>query len=127
MDFIRDAGWGIWPVLGFGGWALVVAIRHAVAPRDGGMRTLVLLLALTGVAGVFGTVLGVQLSAEHIGEVDPDKRWIFLLGLRESLNNLVAALALGAASLVAVLAGHLRTPPSSAGVAAAKRRGVLST
>ena len=125
MDFIRDAGFGIWPVLGFGGWALVAAIRHATAPREGGLRTVAFLLALTAIAGVLGTVIGVQVSAEHMPEVGPDEKWIFLLGLRESLNNMVASLVLDTLSILALLVGHLRTPKSSAGVAAAKRRGVL--
>ena len=128
MDFIRDAGFGIWPVLGFGGWAVVAAVQQALAPRDGRARTIGLLLAITMIAGVFGTVLGVQLSAEHIGEVGPDERWIFLLGLRESLNNMVAALGLGAASLLVLLAAHLRAPRSPAGsVTRAARRGASAS
>lgn len=88
------------------------------------MRAIGLLLALTMMAGLFGTALGVQVSAEHIGEVDADERWIFLLGLRESLNNIVAALGLGAASVMVLLAAHLRGPGAPMGsVTRAGRRG----
>lgn len=128
MNFIREAGWGIWPVLGFGGWALVAAVQQALAPQEGRTRTIGLLLVLLMLAGVFGTVLGVQVSAEHIGEVSPGERWIFLLGLRESLNNMVAALGLGAASVGVLLAAHLRGPHAPSGaVTRAGRRGASAS
>jgi hypothetical protein len=114
MDLIREAGWGIWPVLGFGGWAVITALMEATAPREGRMRTLAYLLALTTLSGIFGTVLGIQVSAEHIGEVRPDERWIFLLGLKESLQNMVAALSLDGICLLLLLGRHLRSQRSVA-------------
>lgn len=101
IHFIREAGYGIWPVLLFGAAALALAGWHALRPR----RDLVPLIAGTGLAtvlfGALGTVIGLKVSVDHIVELGADERWIFLIGLSESLNNLVAALVI--ASFAAVL------------------------
>lgn len=121
MNIIREAGWGIWPVLGFGLWALVVAVWNYFAPREGNVKTVGFLVALTLVAGMLGTALGVQVSAEHIGEVAPDERWIFLLGLKESLQNMVVASVLSVLCLLALLLTHLRAARPSAVAGFARR------
>jgi hypothetical protein len=91
MGFIRDAGFGIYPVLLFGMIGSIVAVRHAIAPSKDRQALLAGVAIATVLLGILGTVTGLQASASHIGEVaEPVK--IFLFGMAESLNNLVAAL-----------------------------------
>jgi hypothetical protein len=89
--FIRQAGWGIYPVLLFGFVGLVLALRHAARPTRGGTSLVVGLSVATLLLGALGTVTGLQVSATHIGEVSDVGR-IFLYGMAEALNNLIAAL-----------------------------------
>lgn len=123
MEFIREAGWGIYPVLAFGLAALIVAARQIGAPRAGRTTTAGLLMALTLAAGGLGTATGLKTSASHIHEVAFAEKWIFLVGLSESLNNMVAALVLITLALLALLFAHLRhdAAPALASSAAARR------
>jgi hypothetical protein len=111
VEFIRDAGFGIWPVLIFGLATLIAAARQALTPTTTRVITTVWLMALTLVAGALGTAVGVQTSGRALLQVAPDERWIFFIGLQEALNNLVAALVIAAVSLLLLLAGHLKGKP----------------
>src|SRR5262249_41497155 len=93
-DLIREAGWPVFPILLLGGGALLVALRHAAIPQRSLVPLALGLIAATVVMGFFGTALGMQASAEAIGRVEPERRWIFLIGLKESLGCLDVALAL---------------------------------
>lgn len=94
MDFIREGGWPMFPTLGIGIAALVSALRYAARPERG-QRSVVNMVALvTLLMGVFGTLLGVQISAQAIRNVEPEHKWIFLSGLAESLNCVLGALVL---------------------------------
>lgn len=108
VDFIVEAGWGIWPVLLLGGLTLGLALRHAAAPDP----TLVPLCVGFGVAtllfGLLGTVTGLQASVRYVAHVEAPDRWLFLVGLRESLQNLVAALLLTALAALATTLGAYR-------------------
>lgn len=106
VDFIREAGVGIYPVMAFGLAAIFVALKYMLAPRSSHIVTVKWLVALTGVAGLLGTITGMQKSAEHIHETS--EKWIFLLGLRESLNNLVAAGVLVSVAMLVMLTAHVR-------------------
>lgn len=106
IDFIREAGFGIYPVMAFGFAAVFVALKHLLTPRSSHVATVKWLMALTGMAGLLGTITGLQKSAEYIHET-PEK-WIFLLGLRESLNNLVGAAVLVSVAMLAMLAAHVK-------------------
>lgn len=107
-DFIREGGWPMFPTLSFGLVALTLAIWHASRP-GAGQRSLALTFAvLTLIMGLFGTVLGVQISCAAIRGVAPDQRWIFLIGLSESLQNLLSALALLLPTTIAVGVGDYR-------------------
>lgn len=90
-NFIRDAGYGIWPVMFFGLFGLVVAIRHATSPTRDRMALVIGLAIATVLCGMLGTVTGVQASAAAYVDAEQTVR-LFLVGLRESLNNMFAAL-----------------------------------
>jgi hypothetical protein len=91
-DMIREAGWPIFPVMIFGFSALAVSLRHALLPQRSLMPLFLSFAAATLVMGALGTALGVQQSARHIGDVPPEQRYIFLIGLKESLNCAAGAL-----------------------------------
>lgn len=104
--FVRDAGFGIWPVLFFGIFGLVVALRHATSPSRERMTLVVGLAIATVLSGMLGTVTGVQASAAAYVDSDVTVR-LFLVGLRESLNNMFAALIFATAqTLVATYGAH---------------------
>jgi hypothetical protein len=114
LEFIREAGWGIFPVLIFGTLSLGVAIQYVRTRRTNVLALLCALSVLTLLAGALGTVTGLQTSARYIGDVALNEKWIFLVGLRESLNNATAALVIVAIDAMLVclaLARSLGSPP----------------
>jgi hypothetical protein len=109
MMFIREAGWGIWPVLLFGVIGLALSLRYALTPAPRLLPLIVGFAVATIIVGCLGAVTGLQRSVGDLGRVLPERRWIFLLGLRESLNNVVAAFTtVGVVSLVAMVGGYRR-------------------
>jgi hypothetical protein len=118
MHFIREAGYGIWPVLFFGIAALIVAARQAASPTPGRTVTALWLMALSFVFGLLATLMGVQASASGLPGITPDERWIFFLGLEEALYNLVTALMLSAMAMLLLLFAHLRSKPLARAVTA---------
>lgn len=108
MDFIREAGFGIWPVMVFGAVAAALAASHALRPRPERMPLIVGASLMTLLFGALGTVLGIQMSVRYLDQVADADRWIFLVGLRESLNNLVAALLVIAVTCLLASLGAYR-------------------
>jgi hypothetical protein len=120
LDFIRSAGFPIYPVLVFGLAAIALA---ALELKDGlgrRVRPAAWLMGVTMLSGLLGTVTGVQMSANHIGEV-PDK-FIFLYGLSESLNNLVAAAVMVIVAMLMLFGASLRAAGSQSSGAEARDR-----
>lgn len=93
-ELIKEAGWGIWPVLAFGGVALGLALHHACSPRRSVLQLVVGFALATGLAGCLGTFTGVQRSAEFVQRAHSGSPLLFLLGLKESLSCVVAAFVL---------------------------------
>lgn len=113
FELVREAGYAIWPILAVGALATALAARYARRPQPELIPRIRIATIGTLVLGALGTVIGVQTSASALGPLEPDDRWIFLFGLQESLNDLVAALAI--AFVVCALcyvgihrAGHVR-------------------
>lgn len=89
-DFIVDGGIGIYPVILFGLLAIALAARYAASPKKGDLALLVGVGVATLLLGSLGTVIGIQASAKYIH--DTPEKWVFLIGLKESLNVMVTAL-----------------------------------
>jgi Na+/phosphate symporter len=118
FDFIREAGFGIYPVMIFGAGALLMAaleLREGLGRRVGAAGWL---MGVTLLSGLLGTITGMKVSADHIHEVD--KKWIFLVGLGESLSNLVASTVLVIVAMLLLFAANLRR-----GGEAARARGAV--
>lgn len=95
-DFIREAGWGIYPVMLFGAVSLIVSLRYAIAPAREILPLVIGFGVATIIAGALGTTTGLQATASFVARTQADERWLFVVGLRESLNNMDAALLVAA-------------------------------
>jgi hypothetical protein len=102
LEAFRLGGWGMFPTLLFGVLLVAAAFRYARAPEP---RHVPLQLWL-GVgalgSGGLGFVTGMIKTFEAVGGMPPDQRWIWMVGLGESLHNL--ALALICVVIAAILA-----------------------
>ena len=102
MEHFREGGWGMFPTLVFGLLMLAVAVRYATRPE----RRYVPLLLGTGVvtlsSGALGFVTGLITTFRYIGQVGPDRRYLAIIGIGESLENVAFALIFAVlASLIA--------------------------
>ncbi len=108
LHFIREGGWPIFIVLTSGAASFGTALRYS---RDGQKNlrgVAIALAAATLIAGLFGTVAGVMKSAEYIGDLPPDQKWIVWLGVKESLNNFALALVFAFADALLITRGLWR-------------------
>lgn len=108
LDFMHEAGWPIFPVLGFGLAALAHAISYARRPVE---STAVLVRGLglvTFLLGIMGTLLGLEHALNYVGKIPLDQYPIFLKGLDETLNNMDAALFVLIPTALVYLVGAAR-------------------
>ncbi len=125
---MRDAfcmgGWGMYPTAIFGLMLVAAAIRYAMSPERRFVPIQVSLALVTLSSGGLGFVTGMIKSALAIEGAGPDKRWIWVLGMGESLNNMALALALLTLGALAASVGAVRLArqvPQSAKQLAASR------
>lgn len=106
-NYLMQSGPPVWLVLALGIVALIAALRYAM---NGQVKQRQLALAggvATVIVGVLGTVVGLQKSIGGLRQVAAEDRWIYLFGLKESLNNLVIALLFAViVSLVLMVANY---------------------
>jgi hypothetical protein len=84
----------MYPILIIGLIFVISAIRYAAAPERRHLALLGGLGLSTLLCGLGGTTMGLIASLGALDRVAADQRWIVLLGLGESLNNLALALVL---------------------------------
>ncbi|KYF55929.1 hypothetical protein BE08_22710, partial [Sorangium cellulosum] len=101
-------GWGMYPTLVFGLLLLAASVRYAVSPERRFVPLQISLGLLTLMSGGFGFVAGAIKSLTFMGAVPPDARWLWIVGLGESLNNVALALALLVLSSFAATVGAYR-------------------
>jgi hypothetical protein len=123
LEIFREAGWGIYPVMIFGLAAIACAAMYARRLEARWHGVGLGMAAMTVFAGILGSVKGMQRSAEFIGGVAADERWVFLLGVRESLQNMVAAMILVSVAVLLLTGGAWRNSPPSSRDSAAGRSG----
>jgi hypothetical protein len=100
-EAFHRGGWGMIPTAIFGVLLIGAAILYAVKPDKRFVPLQFSLGILTLMAGSLGFVTGMIKSLNAIGEVKPEERFIWLIGMGESLNNI------GLALMVVVLAALL--------------------
>lgn len=104
--FILEAGWGIWPVIVFGLLSLGYAAKFVRTREQNAFYALLGTAVLTLLAGALGTFTGLQTAAQYI--VNTSEKWLFIVGLREALNNMILALLVVVVDALAVTACYLR-------------------
>lgn len=114
LEMFRLGGFGMLPTFAFGLMALAASIRYAIRPERRYVPLQITLNALTLVAGGFGFSTGVIKSLAAVGEVGADERWIWLIGVSESLHNLALAFGLVTLSALAASAGAFRLARATA-------------
>ena len=108
LDALHEAGWPIYPVLFFGFTSLLFAFRYARTPKREVLAVVVAFGLGCVIMGCLGTVLGVIHTVSNVEKMPPADRWIFIVGLRESLNNMGAALFIAVFDVVLVCVGLVR-------------------
>jgi len=108
MEAFKMGGWGMYPTLVFGLLMLAASVRYAVSPEPRFVPLQVTLGILTLMAGSLGFVTGMIRSFSAIGEVNPDQRWLWMLGAGEALNCVALALVLTVLAALAASAGAFR-------------------
>ena len=108
LEYFHMGGWGMYPTTIFGMVLLAAATRYAVRPDRRLVPLQVSLALLTFLSGCLGFVTGVIKSLNALDAVKPEQRWIWLLGVGESLNNVALALVLLVVASIAVAIGTLR-------------------
>ena len=88
--FISEAGFGIWPVILFGVASLGFAAKFVWSRDKNTFYALLGSALLTLFAGALGTFIGLQAAAQYIANTS--EKWLFIVGLREALNNMTLAL-----------------------------------
>ncbi|MCC6750055.1 MAG: hypothetical protein IT371_20485 [Deltaproteobacteria bacterium] len=114
-EVFRVGGFGMWPTLFFGLLLLGVAGWYAARPERRFMPLLVSAGLMTLLSGLLGFSMGLVNSLLHLGKVNPDDRYIWLIGLGESLYNVVFALVFLMLAAIAASVGAWRLARSPAG------------
>jgi len=86
-EFMREGGWGMWPILLCGVVALAGAARYGVTPERGSLRFVALLWVTLLVAVVHATVTdlaAVFTYCETLPQPGPGLTTVLLTGLKES-------------------------------------------
>ena len=107
-NWFRDGGFPMWITLVFGLLAIGAAARYALRPWRRHLPLMISLTLMTLLSGAFGLVTGLIKSLQALPQVGPDQRWIWLVGLGESLQNAAFALALAGVATLAAIAGTWR-------------------
>ena len=118
LEAFRLGGWGMIPTAIFGLLMLAASVRYAMSPEKRFVPLQISLGIMTMASGALGFVTGVMKSFSYLGQAAPDDRWIWTLGVGESLNNVALALGLVTLAAVAASIGAYRFSQSSPRLAA---------
>jgi hypothetical protein len=118
IEAFRMGGWGMFPTALFGLVLIAATIRYAQRPERRFVPLQLSLGIMTIASGGLGFVTGVIKSLSAMEGVQPDKKWIWMLGVSESLHNVALALALVTLGSVIAGIGALRLARGEAASAA---------
>ena len=103
MDFFREGGFGMYPTLVLGLIAVTLTVRYIRAPERGFDPSIWWMCGATALSGMLGFLTGAITTFRAIPKLPPPRQYaITLVGLSESMWNLVLALCL--LTLVALIA-----------------------
>jgi hypothetical protein len=98
-------GFAMWITSVFGLLAVGASIRYAHEPVRRLVPLTVSLGGLTLLSGALGFVTGLVKSLNALPDVAPGDRWIWMVGLGESLVNVAFALALVSIAALGMVVG----------------------
>jgi hypothetical protein len=107
-EMFRWGGLGMYPTTIFGLMLVAACVRYAVSPERRFVPLQLSLGMVTLASGGLGFVTGLIQSTLGVAGVGPDRRWIWVLGMGESLTNVALALALIVLGALAASVGALR-------------------
>ncbi len=108
-EFFRDGGWGMYPTTLFGVLLLAAGVAYAALPERRFVPLLVSLGVVVFGSGCLGCVTGFVSTFRYIQQVPEAKQSMTtLLGVSESLNNLVLAFIFIVLSTLIASVGALR-------------------
>ncbi len=108
-NFFRDGGWGMYPTTIFGVLLVAASLAYAIFPQRRFVPLVVSMGVVTFGSGCLGCVTGFVNTFRYVGEVAADKQHaITLLGIAESLNNVVLAFMFLVFTSLIVSVGALR-------------------
>jgi len=110
--FFLEGRFGMFPTALFGFLAVAVALMYALRPDERRLGLARHLAALTLLAGLFGTMLGVGGTLRYVGQVPPEHQLeMAALGCAQSLNPLVLGAFLAiVGSLLSLIGAYRRRP-----------------
>lgn len=98
-------GFPMWVTLLFGALSIGAAARYAIRPERRFVPLVVSLGIMTLFSGALGFVIGLMRSLNALDLVAAERRWIWMLGLGESLTNVALSLALVGLATFAMVVG----------------------
>ena len=107
-SWFQLGGFAMWITLPFGALSVVAAALYARRPERRLVPLVLSLGVMTLMSGSLGFVTGVIKSLQALPHVGPDERWIWMVGLSESLVNVAFALSLVAVATLAMVVGTWR-------------------
>lgn len=108
-EFFRAGGWGMYPTTLFGVLILGAAVAYALNPERRFVPLLVSMSVVTFGSGVLGCVMGISRTFAVIGQVpEGEQRAVTLMGISESLNDIVWAFVFIVLAMLIASVGALR-------------------
>src|SRR5262245_58562050 len=108
-------GFPMWFTLVFGVLSIAASLRYAARPERRLVPLTISLGMMTLLNGAFGFVAGLIMSLNGLPKAAAAERWIWMVGLGESLVNIAFALALvGLATLAMVIGTWRLSRPTTA-------------
>lgn len=101
-------GFPMWFTLVFGVVTIAASVRYAARPERRYVPLTISLGAMTLLNGAFGFVAGLIMSLNGLPKAAADQRWVWMVGLGESLVNVAFALALVGLATMAMVVGTWR-------------------
>jgi hypothetical protein len=112
-NWFQLGGFAMWSTAVFGVLMVGSSARYAFEPGRRMVPLVVSLGIITVLSGSLGFVTGLIKSLNGLPHVDPGDRWIWMVGLGESLVNVAFALALVSIATLAMVVGSWRLSRAS--------------
>jgi len=118
LEFMREGGWGMWPILALGLLSLASAIRTAIRPEPGCFRFVGALWCTLLVAVVHASVTDLAAVFHYLEDAgrasDPQLPRLLLAGLKESTRPAaLGGIFLTLTPLLIAVAIYRQSSPSS--------------